>query len=86
MSRQALNDRLDAIANEARANAEREELERRADELVERQRTVHERVACPRCSAPVSVRCKRMGNARQSRLPLKHPHVERLRADGMELR
>ena len=31
-----------------------------AAEVDERVRTAHERVACPKCSAPVGVRCCRM--------------------------
>jgi hypothetical protein len=61
-------------------------LERRAAELVERQRTAHERVACPKCGQPVGERCKRLSARHMARPSLKHSHRERLRADGIELR
>lgn len=60
-----------------------------ADELVERQNTVHERVACPRCNAIVGQRCMRAGPYEPSGLsrpPLKHSHAERLHADGILFR
>jgi hypothetical protein len=59
--------------------------DRVADELRRRQRTVHERVACPKCLAPVGERCRHLSVARgwpYGRV-LKHPHRERLRADGI---
>lgn len=70
------------------------EFERRAErvaaELHERVATVHERVACPRCLAPVGERCVRMSThyvgwagAEEGPSPLKHSHRERLRADGI---
>ncbi len=64
----------------------------RAAELVERQRTVHERVACPRCEAPIGERCVRASGRGWTQTDaggiyaLKHPHAERLQADGIELR
>lgn len=68
-------------------------LEREAARLVEQQRTCHERVACPRCGAIVGDRCHKKGALYIPRYkgyvppsPLKHPHVERLRVDGMQLR
>lgn len=58
-----------------------------ADALVERQHTAHERVGCPRCHALPGVRCHRVnGITSLSSAPLKHSHLERLRADGIELR
>lgn len=60
-----------------------DDLERIAAELVERQRTVHERVACPRCAAPVGAACCHVS---RRWVPLKHSHVERLRADGIPWR
>lgn len=67
-------------------------LERAARELDARAGTVHERVACPRCRAPVGGRCRAMprgwaqgdgwGTALSGRL-LKHSHPERLHADGI---
>lgn len=59
-------------------------------ELRERIATVHERVACPACWAPVSVRCRKVTHKGapgeqpdRTRPALKHPHRERLRADGI---
>lgn len=60
------------------------ELEAVAARIRERQATVHERQACPKCSAPVGQQCTHMRACRVSFL--KHPHVERLRADGMHER
>lgn len=61
--------------------------------LNERVATAHERVACPKCFAPVGVQCRRVTNeSRDGRQPdrtrpeLKHSHDERLRADGIPLR
>lgn len=58
-------------------------LEEAAAALVERQRTVHERVACPKCGEQVGRECVSVGRIRKT---LKNPHAERLRADGIELR
>jgi hypothetical protein len=59
-------------------------MEAAAAELRRRVQTVHERVACPKCLAPVGVRCVRAnGQGTPGTKPLKHPHVERLRADGI---
>jgi hypothetical protein len=56
----------------------------------QRRATVHERVACPKCEAPRGARCHRPATSRATRdvgyllfKPLKHPHRERLRADGI---
>jgi hypothetical protein len=63
--------------------------ERVAAELRRRVQTVHKRQPCPRCGAPVDVRCRSMpagwrpSDERGSGRPLKHPHAERLRADGI---
>ncbi len=58
-----------------------EALEAAAARLIERQATVHKRVACPRCGAQRGYRCfdLRTHIFRHA----KHPHVERLRADGI---
>jgi hypothetical protein len=53
---------------------------RAADEANERIRTCHERVACPRCGAPVGGRCfdvRDRGKHPAWRRALKHPHRER---------
>lgn len=48
--------------------------------------TVHERVACPKCNAQRGEPCRAMPHgyriAPMGRR-LKHPHAERLRADGI---
>jgi hypothetical protein len=65
------------------------ELEAAAARLNERVATVHERVRCPKCAAPIGARCVRVGRTgltSASARPLKHSHVERLRADGITLR
>jgi hypothetical protein len=64
-------------------------LEERVAEQKKRVATVHERVACPRCQAPLGKRCRRMplgygigitpGYGRE----MKYPHDERLRSDGI---
>ena len=62
---------------------------RLADELRERQATVHERQRCPTCWAPIGVRCRPMpkgyvvGPGGSLPAPLKNPHRERLQADGL---
>lgn len=49
-----------------------------ADDLIERIATCHERVACPRCGAPVGQRCRALPkNVRAT----KHPHDERWRQE-----
>lgn len=60
-------------------------LERAAAEFNRRVATVHERVACPRCRSGVGERCVSMVKSVHDR-ELKHPHAERLRADGIALR
>lgn len=51
--------------------------------------TVHERVACPRCGAPVGLRCRALPRGyRPLDVPgrvrtLETPHKQRLRADGI---
>jgi hypothetical protein len=61
-----------------------EQLERVARELVERQETVHERVACPRRQAAAGERCRKVRrDGTPSQSVVKHPHRERLRADGI---
>jgi predicted RNA-binding Zn-ribbon protein involved in translation (DUF1610 family) len=57
-------------------------VERAALELGRRVRTVHERVACPRCGRAVGDRCRHV----RTGAVLKHSHQERLRADGISLR
>lgn len=75
------------MARNRRPKAERELMDvlRR---LAERSRTVHERVECPRCSAPVGEVCRAMpkgyvgstaGNGRR----LRDSHEARRRADGI---
>lgn len=68
-------------------------MEEAVRELNERVASVHERVGCPKCWAPVGVRCCAMpagyvigvrGGGRGR--TLKSPHAERLRADGIALR
>jgi predicted RNA-binding Zn-ribbon protein involved in translation (DUF1610 family) len=61
-----------------------------AERLRERAASVHERVACPRCGAVLGDRCHRAGALYIAGYagyvppaPLKHPHRERLRADGI---
>lgn len=58
-------------------------LERAAQELDRRARTVHERVGCPTCHAPAGARCRRLGRGRPE---LKHSHQARLTADGIPIR
>lgn len=61
------------------------------NELRRRQATVHERVRCPTCSAPVGVRCRSMPRGwrpldlpgRKDARELKSAHKARLRADGL---
>ena len=54
--------------------------------------SVHERVACPKCSAPVGKRCRKLPRGYFSidlddpALMCKSPHQERLSADGIYLR
>lgn len=48
-----------------------------------RQETVHERVGCPRCKVGVGERCHNLSGGRRRGEVLKHPHRERLRADGI---
>lgn len=61
-----------------------------AEALERRVATVHERVACPKCRAPVGERCWHMGYHSVphniSRRPIKNPHRERAAADGIRLR
>lgn len=56
-------------------------MERVADELNRRVRTIHERVACPKCYAPVGERCRYASPPaycfQPDRAILKHPHRER---------
>lgn len=47
-----------------------------AREAEERIRTCHEVVACPKCGAPIGVRCWRAGSRRPG-VELKHPHEQR---------
>jgi predicted RNA-binding Zn-ribbon protein involved in translation (DUF1610 family) len=57
-----------------------------ADRLSERVATVHERHQCPRCGMPEGVRCIAMragGFSREPAVEVKHPHMERLREDGI---
>lgn len=67
-------------------------LEDVADQLVQRQQTVHERVPCPKCGAPVGERCRSMPrgyrplDAGQRGRTLKSSHRWRLTADGIHLR
>lgn len=62
-------------------------LEQKARELVERQRTVHERVTCPTCEAPVGEPChRRRKDGWRNGEVLRHPHPGRLRADGIPWR
>lgn len=73
-----------------------ERMMRAVDELNARVASCHERVECPKCGAPVGMRCRRVqrphygaGPAPAGRPPgreLKHPHDERVRADGIPLR
>lgn len=65
----------------------------RMDEAIakmqERIDSCHERVACPKCAAPAGARCCRMPagySLPHIRKETKHPHDERLRADGIFLR
>lgn len=61
-----------------------DQLQREADKLDERVKTVYRRVGRPACGAPAGLPCTRLGAAgARSRTPLKHPHRERLRADGL---
>lgn len=70
----------------------RERVDRVVAELRRRQATVFERVRCPKCGAPVGVRCRSMprgwrpldveGQFRE----LRHPHWQRLEADGIRRR
>lgn len=63
------------------------------EELRRRVASVHERVACPVCGAPVGERCRRVQRAHTGAgpapaglppgVPLKSAHNERLRADGI---
>lgn len=55
-------------------------------ELQQRLATVHERVACPRCGAPVNVGCRNVTRSYRRGQPVKNAHAERLRADGIPLR
>lgn len=83
---------MDAVSDAIKA-----QLRQAAEELVERQRTAHERVACPRCGAAVGKRCHKL-NSKPFRsadpglrglvpaIECKHPHAERLRADGISVR
>jgi hypothetical protein len=60
--------------------------ERVAAELRRRVQTVHERVPCPACRAQTGERCIRRGTSWEDApwaARLKHPHRERLRADGI---
>ena len=57
-------------------------LARAADELHQRVMTVSDRQPCPRCEARVGETCRNLRTGR----PIKHSHVERLRADGIQLR
>lgn len=58
-----------------------------AKALVARQRTVHQRVACPTCGEPIGRRCIRKGQPRSwYTKDLKHSHLARLNADGIPLR
>lgn len=61
-------------------------MEAAAAELNRRVATVHERVACPRCGAAIGVKCRYGQRTYRRGQPLKHPHAERLRADGIALR
>lgn len=71
-------------------------LEMLAAEIREMQATVHERVLCPECRAPVGRRCVSMITGGWWREPgpgvaehphtLKHPHARRLRAAGIYAR
>lgn len=66
-----------------------EAAERWAEEIRQRQATVHERVGCPMCGAAIGARCRRMplGHGPVKWGPtLKHAHFERLRLDGISLR
>lgn len=64
-----------------------DELQKAAEELTEQVRTVYKRVPCPACGAKTGLPCVRLGAAgRRSLTPLKHPHVERIRADGINER
>lgn len=65
----------------------RDELQRAAEELNEQTRTCYKRVGCPACGAVLGMPCTRLGSAgRRSTVPLKHPHVERMNADGIHVR
>lgn len=62
-------------------------LERAAAELNARVASCFERVDCPRCGALVGEACRRMiGGVGHRRRHNKHPHTERIRADGIPLR
>lgn len=61
-----------------------ERMMRAVEEANERIRTCHERVACPKCLAPVGARCRRAlrsmmrtGVFATGQPELKHPHRER---------
>lgn len=68
------------------------DLDRVTQELRRRAATVHERVPCPRCSAPTGQRCRALplGYLADVGQPsgrwLRHPHPERLQRDGVPLR
>lgn len=69
----------------------REAAERAVVEHEHRVASCHERVACPKCKAYVGVRCVRVGTYEaHGTFPreraLKHPHIERQRADGIAAR
>lgn len=68
----------------------RRQWEKVAEELRDRQATVHERVVCPTCHAGVGARCRRAraqfvksGVYATGQPVLKHSHRARLRADGI---
>lgn len=62
-------------------------LEQAAAELNARIATCFERVACPRCGAPAGEACRRMiGGVGHRGRHNKHPHAERIQADGIPLR
>lgn len=62
------------------------ELLAEADRLNAAIASCHERVVCPRCRASIGRRCRRVGTFVSDSPPLKHPHAERVRADGIEVR